>query len=107
MPRCGSRSFPGGIGLVAACIWMPALWVVPDPWRWFTILGTIATQFWVTIALLHRACWPARCRAMAALGFEVCPRCGYPQRDAPPGVRTCSECGGRRIDPPRGAPLDG
>ncbi len=89
---------PAGTMLVAMGIWMPANYLLADPWRWPVIGGAIVLQLCLSIWIMQRGLWPYRCKQMAAAGCEVCPKCGYIQRDAPAEVRTCSECGAGRIE---------
>jgi hypothetical protein len=91
---------PAGAMLLAMALWMPAIYVLHDPWRWVMIGAVLLLQIWLSLAIMPRVLWPCRCRWMAAAGCEVCPRCGYLQRNSPPSVRTCSECGAARIDIP-------
>jgi uncharacterized paraquat-inducible protein A len=68
-----------------------ALWVLA------ALLPMCGLQFWLTRRLMTAATWPHTCRAMAANGYEVCPRCAYPLKDAEPQARHCPECGAERL----------
>lgn len=78
-------------------VWMPAISYAPLPWKWLIVLGAVVVQLPVTFVLMMRVMWPWRCRAMAAAGYEVCPRCAYPRTEGASEAAGCSECGSPRI----------
>jgi hypothetical protein len=78
-------------------IWMPALWMLHSSWRYAIVAAAIIAQFWITLRLMRWATWPHTCRALAACGYEVCPRCAYPLQNATDPH--CPECGARRPAP--------
>jgi hypothetical protein len=68
-------------------------------WTAASIPPMLALQLWLTRRLMSAALWPYTCRAMAANGYEVCPRCAYPLKDADPHILECPECGAQRLPP--------
>lgn len=69
---------PGMLPLVAVC------------------LGALLIML-VIIVLSLRWIWrPQTLRALASMGYEVCPRCGYWLRGLPEGEDRCPECGAKR-----------
>ncbi len=88
---------PAGVMVALGCVWMPAISYAPLPWKWIIVAATVAVQLPVSFVLMMRVMWPMRCRAMAAVGYEVCPRCAYPISQSAPEAVVCSECGSPRI----------
>jgi hypothetical protein len=66
-------------------------------WAIAIIPPAVTLQFWASHRLMPAALWPHTCRAMAANGYEVCPRCAYPLNGAEPHNRQCPECGAARL----------
>ena len=91
---------PAGTMLLAMCVWMPAIQLLNDPWRWPVIGAALLAQTCTCLTIMPRLLWPYRCQWMAAAGCEVCPACGYIQRNAQSHIRTCSECGASRVELP-------
>lgn len=77
---------------------MPVIYFVPgQPRSIIAVMPVILVlQFWLTRRLMAAAMWPYTCRALAENGYEVCPRCAYPLKDAAPDTPLCPECGAPR-----------
>jgi hypothetical protein len=65
-------------------------------WAVVVVPPVLALQLWLSRRLMTAAMWPYTCRALAANGYEVCPRCAYPLRGASPDNPLCPECGAPR-----------
>lgn len=96
-PPLMAAFIPGGVMMALICVWMPAISYAPLPWKWIIVAAAVAVQLPVSFVLMMRAMWPMRCRAMAAVGYEVCPRCAYPISSTATEAVVCSECGSPRI----------
>jgi hypothetical protein len=46
---------------------------------------------------ITRSRWPWMARALAAVGYEVCPTCGFDLSSLPHDEPCCPECGGERL----------
>lgn len=94
-----AAAIPGGVSLLVFVLWFPLLLVLSLRWSLLALLPVFAVQFWLSRKLMCRVLWPHTCRAMAAAGYEVCPRCAFPLVNAPADQRVCPECGSPRLDP--------
>jgi RNA polymerase subunit RPABC4/transcription elongation factor Spt4 len=92
---------PPAIFLLFIPLWLPPLWLLRTPWKWPIISAIGLVQFWLTLHLVRTVLWPHTCRALAAVGHEVCPRCAAPQQAipaaAPATTRICPQCGAERL----------
>jgi hypothetical protein len=88
---------PGTASLLMMLVWVVALWLLHDRWLWVIIPLAPLAQVWFTFRLIDSVLWPYTCRAMAAVGYEVCPRCAFPRRGAPTATSVCPRCGAARL----------
>jgi hypothetical protein len=94
---------PRHVPFIPAAVMLVTFFGIAMPATYFTrghvpwaVLAIVPLQLWLTRRLMAAAMWPYTCRALAENGYEVCPRCAYPLRDADPGTPLCPECGSPR-----------
>jgi hypothetical protein len=92
---------PAGVMLVAFFVSQPFIQWTRSPWAGLLIvlLLLLPLQVLATWWALMRAQWPATAHALLAVGYEVCPACGFDLSPLPPEEPCCPECGATRLRP--------
>jgi hypothetical protein len=89
---------PAGAILMWSAVVQPLIQWTGAPWApLLTLVLLLPLQ---TLAIwwgLTRAQWPAMARALVAVGYEVCPACGFDLSPLPHQEACCPECGSPRL----------